>query len=52
MTRSWLASLVAVALAAPAAFAADPDCKQRCRDMAARGELRAGVNEKGCVTRV
>jgi tetratricopeptide (TPR) repeat protein len=51
VTRSWLASLLAVALALPA-VAAEPDCRQRCREMAARGELREGVNEKGCVTRV
>lgn len=32
--------------------AAEPTCIARCREMATRGELRAGVNEKGCVTNV
>jgi tetratricopeptide (TPR) repeat protein len=50
--RSLLAtSLLLAALAQPAS-AAEPDCIARCRAMASKGELRKGVSEKGCVTRV
>jgi tetratricopeptide (TPR) repeat protein len=45
------AALLVIALALPAT-AAEPDCLVRCRDMARKGELKKGVNEKGCVTRV
>ncbi len=39
-----------VGLAALQAEAAEPPCLARCREMAAKNQLRAGVNEKGCVT--
>ena len=51
MIRSTAGALLLLALALPAG-AAEPDCIARCHDMAQRGQLREGVSEKGCVTRV
>ncbi len=34
------------------AGAADPPCVVRCKEMASKGQLRAGVNEQGCITNV
>jgi tetratricopeptide (TPR) repeat protein len=48
LTRALVALLVAAA--ASAARADDPPCVTKCHDIAAKGELRAGVNEQGCVT--
>ena len=48
LTRALVALLVAVA--APAARADDPPCVAKCHEMAAKNELRPGVNEEGCVT--
>jgi tetratricopeptide (TPR) repeat protein len=39
-----------IACVAHSAIAAEPPCVARCREMATAGELRKGVNEKGCVT--
>ncbi len=51
MIRLYVLS-VTLALFALQAGAAEPSCVSRCREMAAKGELRSGVNEKGCVTNV
>ena len=32
--------------------AAEPPCIVRCKEMASKGQLRSGVNEQGCITRV
>jgi tetratricopeptide (TPR) repeat protein len=50
LARALAASLVALAAAAPALAADPPPCLARCHEMAEKGELRAGVNETGCVT--
>ncbi len=45
------AFLFGLVLAAPLDVrAAEPTCITRCREKAAAGKLRQGVNEKGCVT--
>ncbi len=51
MIRSSAAALLVLALAF-SARAGEPDCIVRCRELSARGQLRAEVNEKGCITRV
>ncbi|HKC51688.1 MAG TPA: tetratricopeptide repeat protein [Myxococcota bacterium] len=53
-THSLGRALVAllVATAASAARAADPPCVTQCHDMAAKGQLRAGLNEAGCLVNV
>jgi len=51
LIRRCAGALLLLALALPVG-AAEPDCVARCREMAKHGQLRQGVNEKGCVTRV
>jgi len=51
VTRLVSLALMIAFLALPAG-AADPPCVERCHEMATKGQLRAGVNEKGCVTNV
>jgi len=41
-----------IAFTALQAGAAEPPCVARCHAMATKGELKAGVNEEGCVTNV
>ena len=48
LTRALVALLVAAA--ASTARADDPPCVAKCHEMAAKNELRPGVNEQGCVT--
>lgn len=51
MTRSLALAFLLAFVALPA-FAADPPCVVRCKEMAAKNQLRSGVNEQGCITRV
>ncbi len=49
MKRLIPLALTTVLFALPAG-AAEPPCVARCHEMATKGQLRAGVSEKGCVT--
>jgi tetratricopeptide (TPR) repeat protein len=50
LTTTLTTLAVLAALAGAPARAADPPCIAQCREMAAKKQLRAGVNEQGCVT--
>lgn len=51
--RTLSAGLLALAALAPAPARADePPCVAQCRDMAAKKQLRPGVNEQGCQVNV
>jgi tetratricopeptide (TPR) repeat protein len=49
VTKVIVVALTAALFALPAG-AAEPPCVARCHELATQGHLRAGVNEKGCVT--